>query len=129
MDKIFDFMSSPVLSIDAQSTVEQGAKYMGEKNVDSLLVKENDDYVGILTTSDMVTKLVAKGLDPKSTKVLSIMSKPLLTLDHYISRSEANEFMLKNKIKHLVVTKHGKVSGILTMRDMVSGGTQQDALY
>jgi signal-transduction protein with cAMP-binding, CBS, and nucleotidyltransferase domain len=47
------------------------------------------------------------------------MSQPILTMDHYLPRNEAHEFMLKKKIKHLVVTKFGKVAGILTLKDMV----------
>jgi signal-transduction protein with cAMP-binding, CBS, and nucleotidyltransferase domain len=119
MDKIADFMISPVISIDAQSTVEGGAKLISEKNISSLLVKENEDYVGILTKTDIIKGVVASGLDPKTTKINSVMSKPLLTMDHYLSRSNANEFMLRKKIKHLVITEFGKVAGILTLKDMI----------
>ncbi len=120
MDKIADFMTSPVFHIDSQSTVEEGAILFSEKNISSLLVKENEDYVGILTKTDVIKNVVAKSLDPKTTKINSIMSKPLLTMDHYLSRSEANEFMLNKRIKHLVVTKFGKVAGILTLKNMVA---------
>ncbi len=120
MDKIADFMNSPVISIDSQSTVVDGAKLLIEKNISSILVKENEDYVGIVTKTDIINKVVSSGLDPKTTKINSVMSKPLLTMDHYLSRSNANEFMLRKKIKHLVVTKFGKVEGILTLEDMVA---------
>ncbi len=119
MDKILDFMASPVVSIDGQSTVEEGAKLLCEKNIGSLLVVENEDYAGIVTKTDIIERVIAKGLDPKTTKINSVMSKPLLSMDHYLPRSEANEFMLRKKIKHLVVTKFGKVAGILTLKDMV----------
>jgi signal-transduction protein with cAMP-binding, CBS, and nucleotidyltransferase domain len=128
MDRISDFMSSPVLSIAAQSTTEEGAKYMCEKKVTSLLVKDGEDYVGIVTGTDLVKKLVAKGLDPKNTKMLSVMSKPVLTMGHHLPRSDANEFMFRKKIKHLGVTRDGEVVGILTTKDMISGGGD-DSLY
>jgi len=124
MDKIFDFMISPVVSIDAQSTVEEGAILLGGKNLSSLLVMENEDYVGIITKTDIIKRVIANGLDPKTTKINSVMSKPLLTMDHYLPRRDANEFMLRKKIKHLVVTKFEKVAGILTLKDMVSGDTE-----
>ncbi|MBC8287161.1 MAG: CBS domain-containing protein [Nitrospinae bacterium] len=128
MDKILDFISSPILSIDAKSTAEEGAKYMSENNITSLLIKENEDYVGIVTGTDLVKRLVAKGLDPKSTRMFSVMSKPVLTMDHYLPRSEANEFMLRKNIKHLAVTKDGKIIGMLTTNDMISGG-RDDSIY
>jgi len=128
MDDISGFMNSPVLSVAAQSTAEEGAKYMCDKNVTSLLIKEGDDYVGIVTAADMMKKLVAKGLDPKSTRMSTIMSKPVLTMGHHMPRSEANEFMVRKKIKHLAVTRDGEIVGVLTTNDMVSGGGD-DSLY
>ena len=119
MDQIANFMTSPVISIDVRSTVLEGAILFNEKNVSCLLVKENEDYLGIITKTDIIKRVVAKGLDPKTTKISSVMTKPLLTMDHYLTRSDANEFMLRKKIKHLAVTKHGKVAGILTTKDMV----------
>ena len=121
MYKIADFMISPVITIDSQSTVVEAAKLLIDKNISSLLVKENEDYVGIITKTDIIKRVVTKSLDPNAIKINSIMSKPLLTMDHYLPRSEANELMVRKKLKHLVVTKSGKVAGILTLKDMVSG--------
>jgi signal-transduction protein with cAMP-binding, CBS, and nucleotidyltransferase domain len=120
MTPIKDFMISPVVSIDAQISVEAAAKLMSEKKISSLLVKEGDEYVGIVTKSDFVKKLIAEGRDPSTTNVHSVMSEPLFTLDQYIQLSEANEFMLRKKIKHLIVTQGKKILGILTTKDMVS---------
>ncbi len=75
--------------------------------------------MGILAKTDIIKRVIANGLDPKTTKINSIMSKPLLSMDHYLSRSNANEFMLRNKIQHLLVTEFGKVAGMLTLKDMV----------
>ena len=76
--------------------------------------------MGIITKTDLVKRLIAEDRDPKTTNVHTVMSKPLIFRDGYIQRSEASEFMLKKKIKHLVVTEGKKVIGILTVKDMVS---------
>jgi len=120
MFKIADLMVSPLICIDAQSTVEQAALIFGEKRISSLVVTENDDHVGILTKSDVINKLVGKGLPPKTTKVADIMSTPLYKMDHYMPPKSANELMKKKAIKHLVITDLGKAVGILTLRDMIS---------
>lgn len=120
MYPIKDFMSSPILSVDSQTSVEEAAKLMSAKKVSSLLVKEGEEYVGIVTKTDFVKKLIAEDRDPKTTNTGSVMSKPLFSLDEYIQRSEANEFMLKKKIKHLAVTHGKQVVGVLTTKDMVS---------
>lgn len=118
MDVIKDFMSTPVLSIDIDSTVEEGAKLIEENNVSCLLVKEDEEPVGLITTTDMVKRVLAKGLDPKLIKIHSIMSKPLITMNHYLTRSDANETMQRKKIKHLVVREQDRVVGILTPKDL-----------
>ena len=121
MERIADFMSSPALCIDAQSTAEEGAKQMCDKNITSLLVKEQQEYVGIITLTDLVKRVVAKGLDPKRTKLFSLMSKPLISMGHHMPRTEANDLMFTKKIKHLAVTREGSIVGILTTKDMMTG--------
>lgn len=120
MQPIKDFMASPVISIDAQAMIEAVAKLMREKKISALLVKEGEEYVGIITKTDIINKVVAESLDPKTTPVHSIMSTPILGQDQYAQRSDANIFMLRHNIKHLAVTQGKKILGILTTKDMVS---------
>ena len=125
MDEIFNYMASPIFSIDAQATVEEGAQYICEKKVSSLFVKENEEYVGIVTQTDLVEKVIAKGLDPKTIRMYSVMSKPIMKMDHYLTRRDAHEFMIRKNIKHLAVTKGGEIVGVLTIKDMLSEDEQE----
>ena len=120
MDEILNFMRSPVISIDSQATAQEGAEHMIKNKVSSLIVMESENFVGIVTHSDLVRGVVATGLDPKTTNMKSVMTHPVITMDHYLTRREANELMLKKKIKHLAVTREGKIVGILTMKDLLS---------
>jgi len=120
MYPIKDFMTTSILSVDIQTSVEAAAKLMSDKKVSSLLVKEGEEYVGIVTKTDFVKKLIAEDRDPKTTNTGSVMSKPFFSLDEYVQRSEASEFMLRKKIKHLVVTHAKQVVGIMTAKDMLA---------
>ncbi|MEK9627855.1 MAG: CBS domain-containing protein [Nitrospinota bacterium] len=120
MDIVKDFMSTPVLSVDVNAPVEEAAKIMQEKSVSCLLVKENEDHIGLITTTDLVKKVMAKGLDAKATKCNDVMSKPVLSINHYLTRSDANLMMQRNQIKHLAVTDQKTVIGILTPKDMIA---------
>lgn len=120
MHPIKDFMSSSILSVDSQTSVQDAAKLMSEKKISSLLVKEGEEYVGIVTKTDFVVKVIVEDRDPKTTKIKSVMTSPFFSLNEYIQRSEANEFMLRKRIKHLVVTEGKQVVGILTAKDMLS---------
>jgi signal-transduction protein with cAMP-binding, CBS, and nucleotidyltransferase domain len=83
---------------------------MLEDLVHSLIVMEGDNHVGIVTDADMTQKVVALGLDPKETKVASIMEHPLIT-------DEALLWMKKHHIRHIVATVDNQVTGVLSVHD------------
>ena len=94
--EIADFMTTSVISIGPDSTVQETAKFMHEKNIGSLLVKENDEYIGIVTETDLTRKVLGGGLDPKTIKVTAVMTaQPIITLDCHQPLTEANAFMAK----------------------------------
>jgi signal-transduction protein with cAMP-binding, CBS, and nucleotidyltransferase domain len=120
MDEISDYMISPILSIDLESSVQEAAQFMVAHNIGSVLVKEFEEYVGIVTETDLTRKVLGKGLNAESTPVSEIMTSPILSLDCYLPVEEANRFMHKNKIRHLAVTEEEKIVGILSVKDLVS---------
>lgn len=119
MEDIGDYMSTPILSIDSDSTVQETAQYMAANHVGALLVKEFDDYVGIVTEKDLTGKVLAKKKDPETMSVTEIMSQPILTMDRYLPPEEANTLMRKNKIRHLAITEEDKIVGIISVKDLV----------
>ena len=120
MDEIGDYMISPILSIDLESSVQEAAQFMMAHNIGSVLVKEFEEYVGIVTETDLTRKVLGKGLNAESTPVSEIMTSPILSLECYLPVEEANRFMHKNKIRHLAVTEEEKIVGILSVKDLVS---------
>ena len=120
MDEIGDYMISPILSIDLESSVQEAAQFMVAHNIGSVMVKEFEEYVGIVTETDLTRKVLGKGLNAESTPVSEIMTSPILSLDCYLPVEEANRFMHKNKIRHLAVTEEEKIVGILSVKDLVS---------
>ena len=120
LEEIGDYMSSPVISIDSELTVQEAAQQMHAKNVGSVLVRIYDKYVGILTETDLSRKVVAQKLNPATTMVSSVMTKPILSMDRYMPVKEAEEFMKKKNIRHLAVTEEDKIVGLLSVKDLVS---------
>ena len=119
--EIADFMTTSVISIGPDSTVQETAKFMHEKNIGSLLVKENDEYIGIVTETDLTRKVRAGGLDPKTIKVTAVMTtQPIITLDCHQPLTEANAFMAKKKVRHLPITENGKIVGMISVKDLVA---------
>ena len=115
-----DCMSTPVIAVDSKSTILDAAKVMAEKNIESLLVEENGNYIGIFTTKDLIKRVIAKGLDYKTHPITEVISYPILTVDFCLTPAEANDKMIKYNVKRLAVTEGKKIVGIISMKDLVS---------
>ena len=115
--KIKEIMS-PVTKISADHTVTDAAKLMDEKNFGSLPIEEEGKVIGIITERDVLRKIVAKGRDPKTTLVKDIMTSPVITISPEKTVEEANELMVQNKIRRLPVEEDGKITGMITLKDV-----------
>ena len=119
MDDVGDYMSSPVLRIDSESSVQDAAILMEKSHVGSLIVEEHGDDIGIITERELSQKVLAKGGNPEEMKVSDIIAS-IQSMDRYMPIEEANQFMHKNKIRHLAITYDDKIVGILSVKDLVA---------
>jgi len=119
MAELGEFMSSPVLRIDSEGSVQDAALLMEKSHVGSLIVEEYGDDIGIITERELSQKVLAKGGNPEEMTVSDIMT-PIQSMDRYMPIEEANQFMHKNKIRHMAVTDDGKIIGILSVKDLVA---------
>lgn len=112
-------MARDLKAIDRNASVREAARLMRDKGVGSLLVQSSDNYVGIVSETDVVRRGVAEGLDIDHEPVHRVMSSPLITLDIKKSAVEANALMSERAIRHLVITEEGKIVGVLSVRDLL----------
>jgi signal-transduction protein with cAMP-binding, CBS, and nucleotidyltransferase domain len=118
--EIADWMSFPVISVDAAFTVKETAQLMHDKNIGSVLVEENSEHVGIVTETDLTRKVLVQDLCPNTSRVSEIMTQPIISLDCHLPVTEANAYMAKKKMRHLAITDNGKIVGMISVRDLVS---------
>lgn len=118
-----EVMTRPVITADVDIDVLTAAKRMALANVGCLIVVSGEKPIGILTERDLVKKVVAKATDPQTVKVGDVMSSPLVTISPEASLRDAASLMLKSRIKRLPVTSNGRLVGIITDTDLVSGSS------
>jgi len=118
-----DLMTRPVITADAELDVLSAAKKMGSANVGSLIIVKDGSPTGILTERDLVKKIVAQAVDPRNVKVGEIMCSPVVSIDPEASLREAATLMLRSGVKRLPVISCGKLLGIITDTDLVSGSS------
>ncbi len=116
-----DWMSSPVVVVDPDTSVSHAMTLMRRRNIHSLVVdigKRNAAY-GILTTTDVRDKIVAAGRNPANTLVREIMSGPIVTGRAEWALVECSRVMQEHKIHHLpVADEHGVLVGLISATDI-----------
>lgn len=117
MPKVSEIMVSPVETIDVEATVSEAAKIMGQKRIGSLVVTENSRPVGIFAEPDLLTKVIAGGLDLR-THVRNVMSSPLVTVEEETPIKDAISLMAQRRIMRLPVMRGDKLVGIVTGREI-----------
>ncbi len=108
-----------VFSISPVATVMEALQIMAEKNIGSLAVIENENYVGIMSERDYSRKVILKGKNSTSTKVAEIMTADLPSVSADKSIEHCMELMTKNNIRYIPVIENGKLAGIISMSDIV----------
>ena len=114
-----DIMTTALISVNPTTTTFQIAKMMDQGGIGAIIVKDNDDPVGIITDRDFAIKIAANNL-PSDTPVEKTMSSPLITINHSEPISAAAEMMSSKKIRKLAVSENGKIIGITTSTDLVN---------
>ncbi len=116
--KVGDIMTQKVIIIDASMTATKVAKLIVKHEVEGFPVTENGKSIGIVTGWDLLTKVVAKGLNPNKVKVKEFMTSSPITCSPDNSVIEVAKLIVKHGIKRVPVIKNNKVVGIFTPYDI-----------
>ena len=111
-------MKRDVVSIDSEASVKDAVSKMVQHHIGSLIVTDMGRPVGIVTETDMLSRVLALAKNPESTKVKTVMSKPLICGSPQMDFVEATRLMVNRMIKKLPVTHHEELVGILTLTDV-----------
>ena len=116
-----DWMSSPVIVVDPDSSVSYALTLMRRRKIHSVVVDISDKNpaYGIVTTTDIRDKIVAADRNPAETTVREIMSGPIITASPDWSLKECSRIMQEKRIHHLpVADESGMLVGLISATDI-----------
>jgi signal-transduction protein with cAMP-binding, CBS, and nucleotidyltransferase domain len=109
--------------IETECSAADAIAKMVDRNVGSVIVRRatpNEPY-GIVTRSDVLFKVIAKGLDPREVSVTDIMSSPVIILNNVdLDVKYAAQAMANAGVTNLVIFDGGDVYGFLSSTDIVN---------
>ncbi|QOR01938.1 KpsF/GutQ family sugar-phosphate isomerase [Campylobacter sp. 2014D-0216] len=116
LTKVGDLMVSSNLPIvSPNSEFNELVDVMTSGKLGLCIVVENEKLVGIITDGDLRRALRANDKPRFDFKAKEIMSESPKTIEASAMASEAEELMLKHKIKEIVVTQNEKIAGIIQL--------------
>ena len=101
----------------ATTTVHEAARLMKERNIGALLVMEGEKLVGIFTERDALFRVLAQGLEVKTTTLATVMTHDPQTIPPSSGFATALQMMHEGKFRHIPVVENGHVVGIVSVRD------------
>lgn len=116
-----DWMSSPVVVVDPDSSVKYTLTLMRRRKIHSVVVaiSEKNPQYGIVTSTDIRDKIVAAGRNPAEMSVRDIMSGPIITGSPDWTLMQCSQVMQEKHIHHLpIADETGALIGLISATDI-----------
>lgn len=109
----------PVCSVQPDDTVFQALQVLAEHEVGALVVMEGDQLVGVISERDYTRKVALQNKSSKDTLVRDIMTRDVLVVTPKTGTRACMQTMREKRIRHLPVVDAGKVTGMISIRDIM----------
>ena len=106
-------------TVDPDTTVTTAASLIAKRSEQCLVVARDDLVVGIVTSTDMIEKVIAVGANPTEVYVRDIMSTPVITVNVTASIKEVATIMSDYGVRKLpVIDESGALAGVITSLEL-----------
>ncbi|NJK89752.1 MAG: CBS domain-containing protein, partial [Myxococcales bacterium] len=117
-------LARELVSCSPSASVLEVTRQMVRERVGSVVVIDELGLpLGILTNSDVCSRVVAEGLRAEETPVARVMSRPVYTIAAGLTVDDLVEELVRGKIRHFVVTEDGLPStrtlGVISEHDVL----------
>ena len=114
-----DIMRKNCQIVDGNTSAFEGSKMMAEKQQGYIIVGNENIPAGIVTEWDYINKILSKEADASKVPLREIMTTPVTSVTSDTPMEKVANLMAKKGIRRLLVIDKGKISGIITSRDIL----------
>ena len=108
-----------VYHVRVEHTVREAARYMSDRRVGAVAVLEGDRLAGVLSERDIMSRVVARALDPDAVKVGEVMTRELVVASASESNEDGVRKMKQAGCRHLPVIQGDRFLGMVSLRDLL----------
>jgi CBS domain-containing protein len=123
MRKVSDILKrkgNQVTTVSPETTVIEAIRIMSEQNIGSVVVMDKDTFLGIMTERDYSRKVILMDRHSSNTPVGEIMTKDFPAIKQSDTVEACMQLMSDLHIRYLPVIENGKLSGIISINDVVT---------
>lgn len=117
LSKIFEERKA-IHAVGPDTLVTECVRTMTVEKIGALIVMDGEKLIGIFTERDALNKVLAPGLDPRSTKVSEVMTKDPYCIPPTTTVGNAMQLITKRRFRHLPIVENGKVLAVLSSGDL-----------
>lgn len=120
MLKAADIMTKDVATIPGSATVADAMNLMRERGWRALMVdrRHEQDAYGIITETDIVSKVAAVGMNPKTVRVYQVMTKPCIAINPDLGVEYVARLFAANRLRIAPVIQK-TLLGIISESDIL----------
>ncbi len=115
---ILEHKGYQVHTVEPGETVLDAVGRMNRYSIGALVVVRHGVAVGIFTERDVLTRVVAQELDPRSTRVVEVMTEDLVVVELDTQIEEAMRLVTERRCRHLPVVDDGVLAGMISAGDL-----------
>lgn len=115
---LLDRKGSTVYSVAPSASVADAVHVMNQHKVGSLVVMEEERVVGMFTERDILTRIVATGRNPQSTRVHDVMTIKVVTISPATTVEQVMDIFATKRCRHLPVIVDGQMQGLISIGDV-----------
>lgn len=128
MTTVGEFMTTRLVTMDANDTITAAAQEMRDSAIGDVVVTDGDTVVGIITDRDITVRSVADQRDPDSTTLRQISSTDLITVNPNDDAVAAADLMRTYAVRRLPVMDDGRLVGLISIGDLAVEREPQSVL-
>ncbi len=110
---------APIISVTPETTIAQAIRTMVDANIGAILIKKDDDIVGIWSERDLLKSTGLDDFDPHTAIIGEHMKTHLHCAAHDTPLIKLEEMFLGLYVRHIVIKKEERHVGLLSIGDVV----------
>jgi CBS domain-containing protein len=107
-----------IISLPPDTTVRAATKVMAKHKIGAVPVTESGRLIGIFTERDLISRVIAKEVDPDATRLRDVMTPHPMTVDATDPAGKALQMMREGGFRHLPIMQKNLLVGIVSIRDI-----------